>query len=152
MFEKLPNPPTPAELEILQLLWPMAKNEAKRLSEIHREVGEYRAKFQQPAPAVTTVSSALRGALQKGLLREVRVVDGNVHAAPAAGRGGLVATRSPQTAYQANVTPADVLLPTLRQLVELCPEGERMSLLRALLPAFGVAEADVISPQRDGAA
>ena len=42
---------------------------------------------------------------------------------------------------------ADVLLPTLRQLVELCPEGERMSLLRALLPAFGVAEADVISPR-----
>lgn len=146
MFEKLPNPPTPAELEILQLLWPMATNEAKRLSEIHREVGEFRAKFQQPAPAVTTVSSALRGALQKGLLREVRVVDGAVQAAPAAGRGGLVATRSPQTAYQANVTPAAVLLPQIQQLVETCPEGERVSLLRALMTAVGVAEADMPLP------
>ena len=101
---------------------------------------------------MTTVSSALRSAHAKGLLREVRVVEGKVHAAPAAGRGGLVATRSPQTAYQAAVSAADVLLPELRQLVELCPEEERKSLLKELLPSFGVAEADVISPRRGGKA
>jgi|GEM_PF-5112015 len=136
MHQKVPNA-TPAELEILQLLWPLAKDEAKRLSEIHKEVGEFRTKFNQPAPAVTTVSSTLRGALQKGLLKEVRVVEGKVHAAPAQGRG-LVATRSPQTAYQAAVSAADVLLPELEQLAGLCPEGERKTLLVSLLGVFGV--------------
>jgi hypothetical protein len=138
MSKDLPNPPTPAELEILQVLWRLREGEAMRLSEIHREIGEYRERHHQQAPAVTTVSSTLRSALGKGLLRDVRLVGGKVQSAPPASGRGLVASRSPQTAYQAAVTASDVLLPQLRQLIELCPESERKALLLAVLGAFGV--------------
>jgi hypothetical protein len=134
-------PSTPAEKEILQLLWQTPDGEAKRLSDVHREVGEFRAKYEQPAPAITTVSSTLRGALQKGLLKEVRLVDGKVHTSPASRTRGLVATRSPQTAYQAAFSAEEVLLPELTQLIGLCPPAERKALLVALLGAFDLPAA-----------
>ena len=134
------NPPTPAELEILQLLWPLSDSEAKRLSDVHRMVVEYRQGHHQPEPAITTVSSALRSALAKGLLREVRLVGGTAKPAPATMTRGLVASRSPQTAYQAAVKAEEILQPQITQLIELCPEGERKALLLMLLAAFGVPE------------
>uniref|UniRef100_A0A7C4LMU2 Uncharacterized protein n=1 Tax=Schlesneria paludicola TaxID=360056 RepID=A0A7C4LMU2_9PLAN len=100
------------------MLWRLREGDAMRLSEIHREIGEYRERHRQQAPAVTTVSSTLRSALDKGLLKDVRLVGGKVQSAPPASGRGLVASRSPQTAYQAAVTASDVLLPQVRQLIE----------------------------------
>jgi hypothetical protein len=139
------NPPTGAELEILAILWALGNEDALKLSEIHSRIGKGRRAQGLPEPAITTVSSALRGALAKGLLREVRrTSDSSIVAAPrSAVRTPLLSTRSPQTAYQAAHAPGPVLQPILKALADSYPEPLRRQAIIDLALAMELPDADI---------
>lgn len=136
MSESVPSA-TPAELEILTVLWPLGEGQALRLGEIHERVGTRRKDGGQAVPAVTTVSSTLRGALAKGLLVEVRKVGDTVSSAPKAGGKSLVTSRSPQTAYRAAYTPGQVLGPLLGLYAGLYPPADPLAPVLDLLRELG---------------
>ena len=139
-MQKAPElpPPTSSELEALTVLWrntdDVGAYKPMRLSEIHAAICERRKEHHEPLPALTTVSSVLRGALVRGLLREMRLSRGGEaeKIEPVAVRSTLHATRSPMTAYAPACEPNHALLPLFRILTEACPPGKRVDLLLEL--------------------
>jgi hypothetical protein len=124
---------TAGELDCLAVLWQAAENgiTAMRLSQIRSEIIKKRQQMGEDAPALTTVSTYLRGALHKGLLEEVRL-NGDDIASPTSthsARGALRGTRSPHTAYRARVGPTEVFRGTLQAIVEVYPHAKRLLLL-----------------------
>lgn len=141
--EKLPAEielPTGAETEVLSVLWEVPKDHALKLSEIHQAVVARREKQELGPPALTTVSSTLRGALGKKLLREMRVTSEGVQPAPRVSAPSLVASRSPQTAYQANVSPSEVMVPLFRLFANAYPEKDRREALVDMARALELPE------------
>lgn len=132
------TPPSPGELDCLAVLW-ASPEPALKLSEIHRLVGERRQRYGEAPPALTTVSSQLRGLVEKGHLIEVMVrEDGELVAAssdlPVVRVRGAVRTRgsylapakrSPLTGYRVACEPGQAMEQIFRDLAEAYPPGRR---------------------------
>jgi hypothetical protein len=116
---------------------------ALKLAEIHRLVGERRQRYGEAPPALTTVSSQLRGLVEKGHLIEVTLrEDGEVVAAssdlPVVRVRGAVRTRgsylapakrSPLTGYRVACEPGQAMEQIFRDLAEAYPAGQRQQAL-----------------------
>jgi hypothetical protein len=147
MSDEVPQDPTTGELDCLAVLWEEQESKgdencAMGLSEIHEGVCKRRAAYGEAPPALTTVSTYLRSALAKQLLREVRrTADGAVM--PLTGirtRGALSASRSPQTAYQARVGPSEVFRPTFEAIIHSYPPAMRIQALFDFAEAMGLSQ------------
>jgi hypothetical protein len=142
-------PPTSGEIEVLAVLWATVDSEGRykplRLSEIHATICERRKEHHEPLPALTTISSILRGALARGLLREMRLTKGGEaeEVEPMTVRSTLHATRSPMTAYAPACEPHQALLPLFRILTEACPTDKRVELLLELVKLLNLESADL---------
>src|SRR5262245_20021177 len=95
--------PNAGELDVYSVLWQERQGDDRplQLSEVYRRVCERRRGFGEPEPALTTVSTHLRGLHRKQLVEEL--VGPSAAARPAVRtRGGLTPpTRSPLTSYRA---------------------------------------------------
>jgi predicted transcriptional regulator len=126
--EPVPEPPLEApnagELDVYSVLWAerQGDNQPLQLSEVARRVSERRRAFNEPEPALTTVSTHLRALVRKGLAEEV--LGASTAARPAIRtRGGFTPpTRSPLTSYRALHSPGEVLRTTYRGLATAYPE------------------------------
>jgi hypothetical protein len=96
---------------------------ALKLAQVHDRIGKKRAAFDQPPPALTTVSTTLRNAVAKGLLREVRITPQGVQPfVRGALRTCLISPRSaPKVAYQAAYTASEVMAQMFRDLANAYP-------------------------------
>jgi hypothetical protein len=141
-------PPTGPEVEVLSAMWRNVDAEGRynpmRLSEVHTAICERRNEHREPLPALSTISSTLRAALTRGLLREMRITKaGNEEVEPATVRSTLHATRSPQTAYIPACEPQQALLPLFRILTEAVPPEKRVELLLELVKEMKLPSGDL---------
>jgi predicted transcriptional regulator len=155
---KPPPAPTPtgAELEVLSILWALRPGEmALKLARVHERIGKKRAAFDQPPPALTTVSTTLRNAVAKGLLREVRITPEGVQPfVRTAARSSLISPRAaPKVAYQAAYTASEVMAQMYRDLANAYPPEQRyqaiVDMAEALaLPADTIAKIKKLLPKK----
>lgn len=144
MSDNAPQDPTTGELECLAVLWLAEEQGARalRLSQIRKLIEDRRERFGEPSPALTTVSSYLRGAAAKRLLDEVRLMDdGSVK--PLSGvrsRGTLSAARSPRTAYRPMFDPGEVFQRTFEAIIQAYPPSRRMEALIDFAKALGLPD------------
>src|SRR5438132_10434915 len=119
-----PQDPSPGEMDVLAVLWEAREKDLKennpragtlKLSDIHEQIKLRRQTFGEPPPALTTVSTYLRSATAKRLLRELRTDEAGRPSPMTAirTRGALSATRSPRTAYQRAHEPGMVFQSTM---------------------------------------
>jgi hypothetical protein len=146
-----PLHPSPGEMDVLAVLWEAREKDlkandpragARKLSEIHILVNLRRESFGEPPAALTTVSTYLRSATAKGLLREVRTDDKGKPAPMTAvrTRGALSAARSPRTAYQVAHEPGIVFQSTMEALIQAYPPGQRHQALGDFGRAMGLSQ------------
>ncbi len=124
--------PNGQELEILTLLWTQPEEKLPlKLGQIYDLVKERRQAYGEAAPAITTISSTLRSALARGILKAIRLTGGQkVELEPTATRSTLHASRSPQTGYKPAASPSETLTPMLEILAEAYGEnGKAQALL-----------------------
>lgn len=115
------------------------EDRALKLSDIHNRVCRRREQAGESAPAPTTVSTYLRSAAAKGLLAEVRLVEGRVRAPGGIRtRGALSGARSPQTAYQAAHAPGAVFRRTFQAIAHTDPPDRRRDALIDFARALGL--------------
>jgi hypothetical protein len=147
----LPQDPSAGEMDVLAVLWEARENDEKennpragtlRLSEIHKLVDLRRQSFGEPPSALTTVSTYLRSATAKRLLREVRTDDlGRPAQVPAIRtRGALGSARSPRTAYQVVHEPGVVCRSTMQAIFQAYPPGLRNQALVDFARAMGLPQ------------
>ena len=150
------TPPNPGELDCLAVLW-ASPEPALKLSEIHQLVGGRRRRYGEAPPALTTVSSQLRGLVEKGLLVEVTVgEDGRpVEATPeqpvvrvrgaVCTRGSYLAPakRSPLTGYRAACEPGPALDQIFKDLAEAYPPDRRLQALIDMARCLAVPETTI---------
>jgi hypothetical protein len=128
----LPQDPSAGEMDVLAVLWEARERDridnnprggTLKLSEIHREIDLRRQSFGEPPAALTTVSTYLRSATAKRLLKEVRTDELGIPAqVPAVRtRGALSSTRSPRTAYQIAHEPGVVFRSTMQAIIQAYP-------------------------------
>jgi len=151
------TPPNPGELDCLAVLW-ASRKKALKLSEIHQLVGERRRRYGEAPAALTTVSSQLRGLVEKGLLLEVAVrEDGKpMKAAPeepivrvrgaVRTRGSYLAPakRSPLTGYRAACAPRLALEQIFRDLAEAYPSEDRCQAVIDMARTVAVSDATLM--------
>jgi predicted transcriptional regulator len=116
--------PNAGELDVYSVLWAEQQrdNQALQLSEVYRRVCERRRRFGEPEPALTTVSTHLRGLVRKNLAQEVTAASTAARLTVRT-RGGLTPpTRSPLTSYRALHAPGEVLLTTYLGLAASYPD------------------------------
>jgi predicted transcriptional regulator len=136
--------PNPGELDVLGVLWieRQGENRPLQLSEVYRRVCERRRQFGEPEPALTTVSTHLRGLTGKKLVEEVAAARAQAVRQPIRTRGGYTpATRSPLTSYRAAYRPGEVLHTTFQGLASAYPPGQRGDALVDFARALGFGEA-----------
>jgi predicted transcriptional regulator len=124
--------PNAGELDVYSVLWAerCGDNHPLQLSEVHRRVCQRRRGFGEPEPALTTVSTHLRGLVRKELADEVHATRTSAPPPSARSRGSYTPpTRSPLTGYRARHAPGEVLLTTFRGLAAAYPEGQRLEAL-----------------------
>jgi hypothetical protein len=138
-------------MDVLAVLWEVREADAKadnpragtlKLADIYERIKIRRQAFAEPPPALTTVSTYLRSATAKRLLREVRT-DAEGRPAPMVAirtRGALSATRSPRTAYQVKHEPGDVFQSTMQAIISAYPPGERHRALIDFARAMGLPQ------------
>jgi hypothetical protein len=138
-------------MDVLAVLWEAREKDMRenspragtlKLSDIHKQIELRRQSFGEPPPALTTVSTYLRSATAKRLLREVRT-DEEGRPAPVAAirtRGALSATRSPRTAYQVAHEPGVVFQSTMRAIIQAYPTGLRHQALVDFARAMGLPQ------------
>jgi hypothetical protein len=117
--------PNAGELDVYSVLWAerQGDNRALQLSEVYRRVCERRRQFGEPEPALTTVSTHLRGLVRKQLAEEVLGASSSAPRPPVRTRGQLTPpTRSPLTSYRALHSPGEVLRMTYRGLAAAYPD------------------------------
>jgi predicted transcriptional regulator len=117
--------PNAGELDVYSVLWAerQGDDQAMQLSEVYRRVCERRRRFGEPEPALTTVSTHLRGLVRKALAEEVMGASTAARPAAVRTRGGLTPpTRSPLTSYRVLHSPGEVLLTTFRGLAASYPD------------------------------
>jgi hypothetical protein len=147
----LPQDPSAGEMDVLAVLWEARENDAKennpragtlKLSDIHKQIEVRRRSFGEPASALTTVSTYLRSATAKRLLKEVRTDDLGRPAPMAAirTRGALSSTRSPRTAYQVAHEPGVVFHSTMQAIIQAYPPGMRHQALVDFARAMGLPQ------------
>jgi hypothetical protein len=163
----LPQDPSAGEMDVLAVLWEAREKDLKennpragtlKLSEIHRLIGDRRGSFGEPPSALTTVSTYLRSATAKRLLKEVRTDDLG-RPSQMTGirtRGALSSTRSPRTAYQVAHEPGVVFQSTMQAIIQSYPPGLRSQALvdfaRAMgLPQKTVKEVEKLIPAKGSA-
>ena len=154
--------PTPnsSEIECLGVLWKAEEVGAAALkpSQIRELMNRQRSRQKRRPLAVSTVSTVVRLAEAKGLLREVRVdQEGRPVRTKKRGRASKLKRRSPNTAYKALCTPSQIFQQTVRSIVNACPSSSQHALIADLarvlkLPATSyrklVACLDPISKRR----
>ena len=147
----LPQDPSAGEMDVLAVLWEAREKDQKennpragtlKLSEIHKLIEQRRQSFGEPPSALTTVSTYLRSATAKRLLKEVRTDDSGRPAPMAAvrTRGALSSTRSPRTAYQVAFEPGVVFRSTMQAIVQTYPLGLRHQALVDFARAMGLPQ------------
>jgi hypothetical protein len=160
-----PQDPSAGEMDVLAVLWEARERDLKennpragtlKLSEIQHQIERRRQTFGEPPPALTTVSTYLRSATAKRLLKEVRIdSEGRPSALTAIRtRGALSATRSPRTAYQVAHEPGVVFRSTMKAIIHAYPPGQRYQALadfaRAMdLPQKVIKEIEKLVPGRE---
>ena len=134
--------PSAGELDCLVILWESAEDgfEALRLSDVRQRMIDRREKMGEPGPAVSTVSTYLRGGVAKGLLEEVRINTSGKVVATSRSRGVMRSTRSPRTAYRAAVTPQEVFRHTILAIAEAYPRSKRLFLLVDVARELGIPD------------
>jgi hypothetical protein len=140
--------PNSLEMECLGALWraQTRDQQALRPSDIRKAVNRRRTRVGKKPLAVSTISTVLRTATEKGLLREVRIgAIGRVRASESGSGKPKLISRSPNTAYQALCTPSQVFRATVRPLLAACPRASRPKLILDLaklmrLPAMPCAQ------------
>jgi predicted transcriptional regulator len=142
-MSKPPPVPTPtgAELEALSILWALQPGEmALKLAQVHDRIGKKRAAFDQPPPALTTVSTTLRNAVSKGLLQEVKITPEGVQPfVRSASRTSLISPRSaPKVAYQAAYTASAVMAQMFRDLANAYPLAQKYQAIVDMAEALGL--------------
>jgi hypothetical protein len=147
----LPQDPSAGEMDVLAVLWEARENDQKennprggtlRLSEIHKQIEIRRQSFGEPPSALTTVSTYLRSATAKRLLKEVRTDDLGRPAPVTAvrTRGAFSANRSPRTAYQVAHEPGVVFQSTMQAIIQAYPPGLRHQALVDFARAMGLPQ------------
>jgi hypothetical protein len=137
-------------MDVLAVLWAAREQDRKennpragtlKLAEIHKRIEKRRESFGEPAAALTTVSTYLRSATAKRLLKEMRTDDEGRPAPMAAirTRGALSSTRSPRTAYQVAYEPGVVFQSTMRAIIHAYPPDLRSQALADFARAMGLA-------------
>jgi hypothetical protein len=124
--------PNAGELDVYSVLWAERQGEDRvlQLSEVYRRVCERRRTFGEAEPALTTVSTHLRGLLRKGLIEEVGGARKGEPDRPVRTRGNVTPpTRSPLTAYRALHPPGEVLATTYAGYAASYPPGQRLQAL-----------------------
>ena len=146
-----PLAPSPGEIDVLAVLWEVREQDRAeanpragtlKLSDIYERIKIRRETFGEPPPALTTVSTYLRSATAKRLLREVRT-DVEGRPAPMVAfrtRGALSATRSPRTAYQVAHEPGDVFQSTMQAIIHAYPPGQRHQALADFAKAMALPQ------------
>lgn len=139
------NSPSPAELDVLAVLWDEnqkgEQSRPLRLSEVHRRVCLRRRENQEPEPATTTISTQLRSLTSKELIREVMANEPVTPKLGGPSRGMLTpTTRSPLTAYEVCFTPSQILAGTMRGLGLAYPEHSRAQAVIDFALAVGLPE------------
>lgn len=134
------NPPNRGELDTLAVLWAEqgSDNLPLRLNEVYKRVCERRRDYGEIEPALTTISTHLRGLVKKKLIREV---DTNSDINPRKkGNRGLFTpmTRSPYTGYQSLYGPFEVLQTTFRALGDAYPPDRRLEVIVDFARANGI--------------
>jgi hypothetical protein len=127
------------EIECLGALWQAQLQGlvALKPSEIREIVNRRRQREKRKALAVSTVSTAIRIALKKGLVKEVRVDGrGRIVRTSRRGRRLQLAIRSPNTAYRATYSPSQLLRQACRPILKACPSTVRSSLLSEFAADF----------------
>lgn len=109
-------------------------------SQIRKFVNARRARRKEDGLAVSTVSTVLRTATQKGLLKKTEI-DGAEHLSSHKHneRETTPVTRSPNTAYQAICAPTEVFRATMTSLVTACPKASRPELIAHLAKLIGLS-------------
>ncbi len=128
IFDDTIESPNPGELDVLIVLWEemRAGGRPLKLSDVHKRIRERRQLNYEPEPALTTVSTHLRGLLRKRLAREITVT-GSGKNVPKIRSLLTPPTRSPLTGYVAVWSPELVLRNTFRALGAIYPPAERAS-------------------------
>jgi predicted transcriptional regulator len=124
--------PNAGELDVLAVLWleRLGSRQPLQLSEVYRRVCERRRQFGEQEPALTTVSTHLRGLVAKKLIEEVLGSRATAAGAGTRARGAYSPpTRSPLTSYQALHEPGDVLKTTFQGLAAAYPAAQRLDAL-----------------------
>jgi hypothetical protein len=138
-------------MDVLAVLWEARENDAKennpragtlKLSDIHKLIEVRRRSFGEPPSALTTVSTYLRSATSKRLLKEVRTDDSGMPAPMPAvrTRGALSTSRSPRTAYQVAHEPGVVFQSTMQAIIQTYPPGLRHQALVDFAKAMGLPQ------------
>jgi hypothetical protein len=136
------------ELECLAVLWQAHADgeQALKLSEIRDRISARRAGGTPTFPALTTISTYLRGLVSKKLVRDV-IVEDTIEETPKHGPvrvRGIVSVppppRSPRTGYRAALTPGDALRDTLKLLADAYPAAERPTAVVDFARAAGLPE------------
>jgi predicted transcriptional regulator len=146
-----PQDPSPGEMDVLAVLWDVRQNDLKennpragtlRLSDVYERVKKRREAFGEPASALTTVSTYLRSATAKRLLKELRT-DTEGRPSPMVAvrtRGALSSTRSPRTAYQVIHDPGVVFQNTMRAIIQTYPTDQQHQALVDFARAMGLSQ------------
>jgi hypothetical protein len=146
-----PQDPSPGEMDVLAVLWEARERDLKegnpragtlKLADIHEQIKVRRQMFGEPPPALTTVSTYLRSATSKRLLRELRT-DQEGRPSPLTAirtRGALSAARSPRTAYQVAHEPGIVFRSTMQAIIQAYPPGQRAQALVDFARAMGLPQ------------
>ena len=117
--------PNAGELDVYSVLYAEDQGDKRslQLSEVYRRVCERRRRFAEPEPALTTVSTHLRGLVRKGLAAELTAGPGLPARPNPRMRGAATPpTRSPLTSYRVRHTPGDVLRSTFQGLAAVYPD------------------------------